>query len=366
MRAEVETFLTDEVPAFTRELAALDARIDPSAEAQEDEHFDQLSRVMWQSAQACRRVQSSIDDDPTLLKEVRQRFQQETAEWFDRSWFAHRSRARPRGFPGDYEMLIAVYEGRPKARGLGGYLDLYLLGHSLAEAVAARLRAARSFLLRELSERRGDVSILNVACGPCREYIGGLGLRNDCSVHITCIDLDQQALDYVQANVIAVEPDIGDVRCARYNALRMCSAKQNVKKFGRSDVICSVGLCDYIPDKLLVAMLAGWRESLNDNGVLYVAFKDTRRYDESVYQWHMDWHFLQRTEEDCRELFRRAGFDLKRQEMDRDATGVIMNFLSRVKRPTAVRVDAPAEVVDARPAVVRVPGSTASDTLQTR
>ena len=67
-----------------------------------------------------------------------------------------------------------------------------------------------------------------------------------------------------------------------------------MSRLGRSDIIYSVGLCDYIPDKYLIPLLQGWRESLHEGGVVYVAFKDAKLYTTPEYQWLVDWFFLQR------------------------------------------------------------------------
>ena len=118
----------------------------------------------------------------------------------------------------------------------------------------------------------------------------------------------------------------------------MTSAVVNVERFGRSDLIYSVGLCDYIPDKYLIPMLEGWRGSLSPGGTVYVAFKDCKRYTTPEYQWLVDWFFLQRTEEECRHLFAAAGYDMDELEMSRDETGIIINFVgaARCRRSCAL------------------------------
>jgi SAM-dependent methyltransferase len=339
MVSEIEAFFGRDVSAFTRRLAKLDAEVDPLAKAQLDHRVDELSDAIGRSKQACRTIEAFIGDDGPLLKVVQTRFRESIAGWFDRSWFMQRAKTKPRGYPGDYELLTAIYDRKPKARGLGGYLDLYFLNTTLARAVRARLLAAKMFLVQELGRRRSDVSILNVACGPCRELADGLLYRPDRRVHLTCVDSDRQALEYVQGNITSVGVDLPDTNCECYNALRMSAARSNIRKFGRCDIIYSVGLFDYVPDKYLVPMLQGLRDSLNQDGVLYVAFKDAERYDKTEYQWHVDWHFFQRTEGDCRELMRQAGFDGDCLEMRRCETGVIMNFIGRVRRPSLIRVD---------------------------
>ena len=358
MTAEVKTFFAEDVPAFTQRLSDLAARVDPSATAREDECLRELDDAIRRSRRACQRAEAFIADDRTLLEDVQQRFRQEIAEWFDRSWFMHRAKEKPRGYPGDYELLTGIYDRKPKARGLGGYLDLYFLRTTLARAVRARLKAAKMFLVREVARRRGEVAVLNVACGPCREYVDGLLHPPNCRVRVTCIDADRQALEFVRAHVMTVGVDLPDMDCACYNALRMSSARNNIRKFGGCDIIYSIGLCDYIPDKHLVRMLRGLRDSLNRNGVLYVAFKDAKRYDKTEYQWHVDWHFYQRTEEDCRELLQQGGFVDGGLEMTRDETGVIMNFVGRVKRPSRLRLDIPAERTWEVPRLEPQPGVT--------
>ena len=119
----------------------------------------------------------------------------------------------------------------------------------------------------------------------------------------------------------------------------MTSSSANIRRFGRSDIIYSVGLCDYIPDEYLVPLLKGWRESLADGGVVYLAFKDMLLYDKTEYQWLMDWYFFQRREEDFLRLLAEAGYDLGQIETSRDAIGVIINFLYRDKAPSIVRID---------------------------
>jgi extracellular factor (EF) 3-hydroxypalmitic acid methyl ester biosynthesis protein len=244
-----------------------------------------------------------------------------------------RSLSKPRGYPGDYFLLSSIYDRQPKSAGLGGYLDRYLLNSTLARAVLARMWSAREFLQQEVARRRGSVSIMNVACGACREYLGGFLEDVDHAIRVACVDNDTEALDYVRDHVAPHLPPSIDVTFTRYNALRMTSAKANVQRFGRHDIIYSVGLCDYIPDDYLVPMLRGWRESLADGGVVYVAFKDTDLYDKTFYQWQLDWYFYQRTFDDCRRLFVEAGYDMDAMEVTRCDMAVIVNFIGRTAAP---------------------------------
>lgn len=336
-RFDVEKFFSTDVAEYTRALRAIERRISPSAEPRHDELLRELTEVCHRARAACLDAERQIGGDQKLLNQVQSRFRDEIAPWLDQSWFLRHAKTKPSGYPGDYRMLTAIYDGVPKSKGLGGYFDLYFLDTELARAVCSRLSDVKRFVIREVLNRTSRVSILNVASGPGREYSEGLGEVSK-SVHLTCIDTDENALQYLQSHV---DPDAADLdlNCVQYNALKTTSPKTNIEKFGRPDIIYSVGLCDYIPDKYLIRILRGWRESLGSEGIVYVAFKDAPRYYPEEYQWFVDWYFYQRTEEDCRNLFVQAGYDPDRLEMFRDETGIIMNFVYRVPSESRMRPD---------------------------
>lgn len=331
--------LSDHVSQFVSELENLAGRIPPDAEPTSDALVQELTDCINRSLADCAAWEQAIGDKPEVVKGAQARFRSAIWPWFDQSWFMHRALVKPRGYPGDYELLTAIYNRQPKSKGLGGYLDRYFLNTTLGRAVPARMRAVRQFLLNELESRNGAVSILNVASGPCREYTEQFFPTFGQPVRLTCLDSDQMALDFVTDNVVPHIADRIQVDTVRFNALRMTSARHNRERFGRPDIIYSVGLCDYIPDQYLIPMLRTWRESVKEGGVVYVAFKDCLLYDKTEYQWLTDWYFYQRTENDCRRLFFEAGYDVSAMEITRDETNVILNFAHRSGVSSVTRID---------------------------
>lgn len=336
-------FLDQDVRAFTEQLAWLDRKIDRNAVPKRDNIFSQLADAVRRSEAACQRYEGEHGRNRELVEKTQKWFLKETAHYFNQSWISQRVRTKPRGFPGDYKMLEAIYDNKAIARGLGGYLDLYLLELPLAVAVRARLRAVRQFLQAEVACRKGEVRVLDIASGPCREYCDWQKRPSKNALQVTCIDNDQEALDYVDANVVERARGLAELRSMRYNALRTRAAKRTIAQLGRFDVIYSVGLCDYLTDEQLIGMFQGWRETLDENGVLYISFKDANRYDKTPYQWHLDWFFLQRSEQDCWRLFEKAGFDVGSMESSRDETGIVMNFVYRRVPSSIVRIDPPEQ-----------------------
>jgi extracellular factor (EF) 3-hydroxypalmitic acid methyl ester biosynthesis protein len=345
--ANVERFFSRDVAMFKRRLEELDAQIDPqSAPVKGDPIHRQLLEAFDESQEACARFEAENGHDPTLLNDVRIGFRQETAPWFNRSWIAHRARTKPSGFAGDFEMLIKLYEQATPARGLGGYLDLCILDLPLARAVRARLKSARDFLIREVQSRAGDIRVLNIACGPCREFVDWPAEISEGKIEIVAMDNDPKALSHVKSHVVPMLPPTVELRPTRYNALRTRSASMTVSKFGKFDIIYSVGLCDYLPDEQLIAIFSALQQTLVDNGALYIAFKDTEQYDKTPYQWHLDWFFFQRTEYECLRLYEAAGIRAETMDTSRDDTGIIINFVNRKAAREFVRTDMPESILN--------------------
>ena len=331
--ARVQRFFDRDVEAFKQVLGQLETEIDAKVKPQHNDTYHQRVLKAFQASQAaCRVFEEENRDDPAVIVDVQEGFRKETEPWFRQSWIAHRSRTKPSGFAGDFEMLIKLYEQQTPARGLGGYLDLCILDLPLARAVRSRLVATRKFLVREVGSRSENVRILDIACGPCREYQDWPDSTGDRRVEIVAIDNDPFALKFVAEHVGKNLIAATTLQATRYNALRTRSASTTTRKFGKFDIIYSVGLCDYLSDHHLVGMLSAWRETLNDGGVLYIAFKDTEQYDKTPYQWHLDWFFYQRTRQDVVNLYKSAGFNINRLQTTRDDTGIIINVIDR--RPT--------------------------------
>lgn len=322
----------DDVCGFANSLEKLKRRIGDQPAPIRDESFHELANAIRTMSRKCRLMEYRCGDEDQL-RDIRHSFQNTIAPWFDTSWFMSRAKCKPRGYPGDFELLSGIYDGEVRSRGLGGYLDLYFLHSDLGQAVVARMRAAREFLNQEIEHHQGDLTILNVASGPCREFFTGLRLpQADRRITMYCIDSDPEALSFVKDQVgTNGNGNLPNLEFVRHNALRMRSAKSNLRRFGPADIIYSIGLLDYLPDRHLVPILAGLRETLKPNGTVYFAFKDINGYDSREYQWFVDWFFFERDQEHCMKLLCEAGFERSKISVVRDDTGIIMNFVASEK-----------------------------------
>jgi extracellular factor (EF) 3-hydroxypalmitic acid methyl ester biosynthesis protein len=330
-----------ELEVFTRDLALIEKEIEASASSGFDEAlYSRLSETVQASIEACREFESKCGEDKKGLLQVQTTFRKEIYPFFKKCWSANRAMTKPTGFPGDFEMLCKIYGDKRESTGLGVYLEHLFMELPLAWAVRGRLDMARKFLTQEVETRRGShepIRILDIASGPCREYMNWPSQLP--AIDVLAMDSDPRAIEYVNTTVATQMPTPSRLSSIQYNAFRTRSSEATIQKFGKFDIIYSVGLCDYLTDDVLVKLLSAWHETLSDNGVLFVAFKDTCRYDQTIYQWHFDWFFYQRTVKDVLELYEKAGFDLGNIETCRDETGVITGYFTRRDRTPNLRID---------------------------
>lgn len=357
--SRVKKFIATEVEDFRQQLLDFAASVERDELPEDEAKLGQLGELMQRSVDACAAFERTVKDEAEVLLQAQTQFRRATADLLQQSWIVQRAQEKPTGFPGDCQMLNTVYNYSTETKGLGGYIDALLLQLPLGNGVRERIRVAREFLVDEVTRRSGDVSVLDIASGPCREFENWDHRPQNGQLSVTCLDNDPQALEYVDQQVRPTATGVDSMRLERYNAIRTKSAGGNIKRFGRPNILYSVGLLDYLPDDLLLDMLAGWRQTVSDDGVVYVAFKDCDYYDHTPYQWHLDWHFLQRTEEQFRLLLAAAGFAPERTLMLRDRSKMILHFFCYMQEVPQLRFDVGGKRLQV-PATSRVSQATAA------
>ncbi len=323
----MQSYLDSQVERFNRifediERRSYDQREDP------DVLLNETTRAIIDLTYVCEDFEQQLADDPEAILNAQIEVREKTNKFFLKSHFMNRARTWPQGYPGDYKTLEDTYRNSPMSSGVGYYLDRHYLATALGVAVRERLETLTGLLQKELT-RRSRPKVLNVACGSCRELVEVAPEVKHSGAMLTCIDFDTDALSF-SANRMAYTGIAQEQMLFRkYNALRMVNHERNLKEFGMQDIIYSTGFFDYVEDDVLVRLLASAYQLLNPGGVLIASFKDRRRYRTQEYHWLVDWHgFLQRTEEDMRTLFDRAGIPRTALQDLRVSSGVILFFVA--------------------------------------
>ena len=171
------------------------------------------------------------------------------------------------------------------------------LNCSLAIGVRNRIKKLRDILREEILKRQNP-TVLNIACGSCREVFELASDIEKSGAKVTCIDLDNDALAFA-ANRLSytnISPVLkNQVVLRKYNAVRMFDDETNMNEFGRQDIIYSVGFFDYLQSDFLSNLFRALYKLMNPGGLLITSFKDAARYRHQEYHWVADWDgFLQR------------------------------------------------------------------------
>jgi extracellular factor (EF) 3-hydroxypalmitic acid methyl ester biosynthesis protein len=325
-RARYGEVLDKATDRFIRELEAVEKKCDEGEDA-----GDILAVVKSETDKVlsvCGEFEIGIRDRD-MIRQARIRFHEKTDPVLSKSYLIKRTRTWPQGYQGDYRTLEMIYVNTPRSSSLGYHLDLLGLTSPLAGAVRNRIKELAEILGKELSLRE-RLSVLNIACGSCRELMGIAPEILSSGARITCVDTDNDALAFAQDR-LSYAGIIEQVELRKYNALRMFDEETNLMEFGLQDIIYSVGLFDYLPDDFLIKLLGALYNLLHPRGRLIAAFKDAERYRSQDYHWISDWDgFLQRTEKDFLRIMDKAGIPSSSLFITREETGIIV-FYSVVK-----------------------------------
>jgi extracellular factor (EF) 3-hydroxypalmitic acid methyl ester biosynthesis protein len=320
--------LDEETALFNKQLEEIEKRCIDS-EADPDKLLHDVKIIISEVLDACAEFEQEVKDKD-IIRDARVRFREKTNPILSKSFLINRARTWPQGQQGDYKTLEYAYKNTPLSEGIGHYLDLYLLNSDLAPAVRNRIKKLEDLLRDEISMRQKP-SVLNIACGSCREVFELAPEIEKSGAKVTCIDLDNDALSFA-ANRLSytnISPlTSNQVKLRKYNALRMFDHELNMSEFGMQDIIYSVGFFDYLESDFLSRLLKASYTLLNPGGKLIASFKDASRYRHQDYHWIVDWDgFLQRYEEDFMSVFSEAQIPFSAITEMREETGVIVFYV---------------------------------------
>jgi len=320
--------LDDATDIFNKSLEELEQRCLDSGDYSE-KILEATAETINFICEACKTFESEVKDRE-LIKDARIRFRVRTNPLLSKSYCINRVRTWPQGYQGDYKTLEGLYRNTPLSEGIGYYLDLCCLNFPLGKAVRNRIEKLQNILREELLHRHSP-SVLNIACGSCREVFELASEIEHSRAKFTCIDLDNDALAFA-ANRLSntgISPLLSDqVILRKYNAVRMFDHEMNISEFGMQDIIYSVGLFDYLPTDFLVNLLRALYGMIKPGGKLIASFKDAERYRSQEYHWICDWDgFLQRGEEDFMDILFRAGIPGSAINESREDSGVIVFYI---------------------------------------
>lgn len=322
--------LDEETELFLGRLGDIEKRCADPEEKPED-LLRSVTKAMDDVLTSCAAFERTVKDR-AIVRDAQIRFREKTNPVLSKSFCINRVRTWPQGHQGDYKTLEYAYRNTPMSEGIGYYLDLYFLNVSLAGAVRNRIEKLKSILKDELAVRK-QPSVLNIACGSCREVFELAQDIEKSGAKFTCFDLDNDALAFAanRFSYTNISPLVSDqVVLRKYNAIRMFDNELNTSEFGKQDIIYSVGFFDYMQSDFLSKLFKALYNLLNPGGLLITSFKDAARYRSQEYHWIADWDgFLQRNEGDFMDILHNAHIPFSSISEVREESGIIVFYLAK-------------------------------------
>lgn len=247
--------------------------------------------------------------------------------WISKSYFVGRGLLKPHGFPGDFVIVESMYDGNTKSMGIGYIYDVIFLNTQLCQGLRNRKDHMKQILANYLKlQKNKDISLINIGCGGSRE-LRELDFPNQGNgLTISIMDFDKKALEFsqtklnerqLQANFIPLNVDVGSL-----------ITDKGIKKAGLqpSELIYSIGLFDYLPDRVLSLIVKNLYALLKENGFLIFAHKDHTVYNPIIADWFCDWKYYPRTEHNFDDIFAKININKKNISLSKEKDGYIYFF----------------------------------------
>lgn len=269
------------------------------------------------------RLQHEAERTPGLEQTIGTYAFQETSAFFMLSQMAKRSYLKPHGYAGDFYTIDLVYQDNSSGQGLlGPLIDRWFLDIHAARAVKNR-RGLLVTSIRAVAEERAaatPVRVTSLASGPAREVLDVLAQPVQPTVHFTCIDIDPEAISYATA-LAEAQGASSHVTFARDNVLRLAHGRGKTVLVPQH-LIYSIGLFDYLSERLIVRILDWIHDSLLPGGITIVGNFDKSNPDKFFMDHILDWKLHHRSTQDLRALFARSKFGDRPVEIRHEETGI--------------------------------------------
>ncbi|MFC1560098.1 hypothetical protein ACFLZ2_02480 [Candidatus Margulisiibacteriota bacterium] len=247
-----------------------------------------------------------------IMKNVKSHFRTLVGPWIYQGLIAKRAFEKPKGYPGDYQLLEIIYDNSPltpKSNKIGYYSDVYFLKDELALGVRARKDQMSNFLIPYLQQANNS-KIINFASGSAREIREILAeIPLTSKANMTLVDFDEDALAFSK-NQLTKYNNI-DFNFMKKDIISLSIKKDKISSLLDQDLVYSIGLIDYLPDRILKHFIQYCYSLLSPKGQIILSHKDQTKYTPLVQDWFCDWRFYERTKTSVLRIIEDAGIAKK-------------------------------------------------------
>ena len=327
---KVRRFFTEDLKNYLKELLSLEREIYQKGPTRFGQN--KLNRLNDEILKKGDELEGIVGNS-IISREIKRRFRLIVGGFVYQSLIIKRANDKPLGYPGDYQLLEAIYDNLPLSEGIGLYFDRTFLENNYAVAVRNR-KDEMKVVLREFINNSSLplIRILNLACGSCREikelFSGEVTPQN--RVVFECVDQDEEALEFAKQSLGKLPENI-EIKFFKDNVLEIINKPSYYSNLiGKQDLIYSIGLADYLPDRILKKLVHFCFELLHPGGRLIITHKDVDKYKPLHPDWSCDWTFIPRNREKLFDLVKESGIRNFSTSVERDDSQIIL-FLTLCK-----------------------------------
>jgi CRP-like cAMP-binding protein/SAM-dependent methyltransferase len=308
--ASVERPILDKLAAFKSFVREVDQR----AIKNDGEVVAEDTEAMRSGfADFCAFINQRIGDASGLAEVTRAqigaRLQQEVLPYMLMSESGERWYSKPRGYAGDFMTIEIMYRDEPHGSGrLGPSLDRCFLDVPAAQAVRNRRGLLAGEIAAAIERKKGEKALVaSFACGPARELFDVYGTLSDPkALRSTLIDIDLQALAFVADARDKMK--LGkSMQLLSENLVYLATGRRRID-LKDQDLIYSIGLIDYFPDKFVVALLNYIHDALRPGGRVILGNFHPRNPTKALQDYILDWELIHRDEDDMNRLLSASKF----------------------------------------------------------
>jgi len=223
---------------------------------------------------------------------------------------AERFYSKPRGYAGDYLAIHQIYQNQPSGTGrLGPIVDRMFLETPPSIAVRNRRKLLADEIVRSVNAKdNGSVRVLCMASGPASEVFDAFSALQDKSrLKVTLMDIDLHALAFVD-ELRMKHKVASQVTLVNENLIALFLGRGKTK-VEPQDLVYSIGIIDYLNDKLVGKVLQYAYENLAPGGRVILGNFHPKNPAKEFMDSVLEWSLIHRTEEEMNALFKNSPFN---------------------------------------------------------
>jgi SAM-dependent methyltransferase len=225
----------------------------------------------------------------------------------------HHAFHKPLGYPGDYILMLYLYDPQPYGNSLFDKLihEVVVREEPMAEGVRKRKDFLREQIRLSIDSTQGSAElprrILSVACGPAREIVEFVqeNLASCCPVVFTLVDQDQRSLTHANSSLSRLLIPGATNITVKYMYMgfkQMIAQLDAFDSLPQQDLIYAAGLFDYIKTPTARKLVQRLFQKLGCGGKLIIG--NFRSPNDAMWglEYLVDWRLIYRTRDDMQTI----------------------------------------------------------------